>query len=467
MSRDEQMLSWKDVRDVWVNRNASRERIAAIQRARLQTLVAHARQNSPFYRRCYAHLPASVDDLSCLPPLSKPELMSSFDEWVTDPAVHRSDVDAFLADKTHVGQTLFGHYMAFATSGTTGHPGIFLHDVDAVAIYSLLVALRGYVRWLGGHGLVRVLLRGNRITMIIATGGHFASTTWVTRTHALYPSLANFTCILPVSLPMREMVQALNAARPAVLFSYPTVFNVLVEEKHAGRLRISPELIITSAEPLAITLKHEIEAAFHCPVRESYGASEFLTVATACVHCDQGWMHVHDDYVILEPVDANYRPVAPGERSHTVLLTNLINHVQPIIRYDLGDAVTVKPTPCPCGSAFSAIQVEGRSDDVLYLRSKSGETVPLLPRALAGLLEQIVGLKQFQLMQTGASELTLRLEAQMGANPDAVWRSAEAGLRAFLAAHGLSSATLARSADPPMRDPKSGKFREVWRIAQV
>ena len=46
--------------------------------------------------------------------------------------------------------------------------------------------------------------------------------------------------------------------------------------------------------------------------------------------------------MILEPVDRDYRPTPPGELSHTVLLTNLANAVQPIIRYDLGDSVRAK-----------------------------------------------------------------------------------------------------------------------------
>ena len=50
--------------------------------------------------------------------------------------------------------------------------------------------------------------------------------------------------------------------------------------------------------------------------------------------CGQGWLHVNSDWVILEPVEADYSPTPPGQASHTVLLTNLANRIQPIIRYD-------------------------------------------------------------------------------------------------------------------------------------
>lgn len=81
--------------------------------------------------------------------------------------------------------------------------------------------------------------------------------------------------------------------------------------------------------------------------------------------CEEGWLHVNNDWVILEPVDADYDPTPPGEPSHTVRLTNLANQVQPIIRHDLGDTVVARPGPCPCGNPLLAIRVQGRRDDVL------------------------------------------------------------------------------------------------------
>ncbi len=57
------------------------------------------------------------------------------------------------------------------------------------------------------------------------------------------------------------------------------------------------------------------------------------------MECAHGLFHVNSDWYILEPVDEDYRPVAPDVGSHTVLITNLANRVQPLIRYDLGDRV--------------------------------------------------------------------------------------------------------------------------------
>ncbi|MEU6040505.1 hypothetical protein ABZ801_34380 [Actinomadura sp. NPDC047616] len=91
-----------------------------------------------------------------------------------------------------------------------------------------------------------------------------------------------------------------------------------------------------SAEGLPLPEYARIAAALNTKVRTSYAANEcpFLSYG-----CEQGWMHLNADWAILEPVDEQYRPVPPGRPSHTVLLTNLANRLQPILRYDLGDAV--------------------------------------------------------------------------------------------------------------------------------
>ena len=54
--------------------------------------------------------------------------MAHFDEWVTDPAVKRTEVVELAAKLAEVGQTYLGQFAVWATSGTTGSPGFVLHD---------------------------------------------------------------------------------------------------------------------------------------------------------------------------------------------------------------------------------------------------------------------------------------------------------------------------------------------------
>ena len=76
-------LAW----DTWRTTRGGSANLAARQHARLADLVAFARQCSPYYRHLYRDLPEHITDIQCLPPVTKPELMAHFDEWVTDPAI--------------------------------------------------------------------------------------------------------------------------------------------------------------------------------------------------------------------------------------------------------------------------------------------------------------------------------------------------------------------------------------------
>ncbi len=88
------------IRLAWDSRRALRaDRVERVrrQRARLAALVAHARANSPYYRRLYENLSDSVEDVAQLPVTDKKQLMDHFDEAVTDREVTRDRVALRLA----------------------------------------------------------------------------------------------------------------------------------------------------------------------------------------------------------------------------------------------------------------------------------------------------------------------------------------------------------------------------------
>jgi phenylacetate-coenzyme A ligase PaaK-like adenylate-forming protein len=245
------------------------------------------------------------------------------------------------------------------------------------------------------------------------------------------------------------------------LFAYPSALLLLAHERTAGKLKLHPILALTSGEWLDLASRAQIEAAFNCPVRDIYGASEFISMA---FDCRQGWLHLNTDWVILEPVDEHYQPVPPGQASRTVLLTNLANRIQPLIRYDLGDSITVNPDPCPCGNPLPAIRVEGRRDDILAFQTPGGETVQVLPLALATVIEETPGVHRFQVIQTAPASLSVRLEVTPGADEALVWVKGAGRLRDYLATQRLPFVRVQRAAEPPRRDVVSGKFRQVWSV---
>jgi phenylacetate-coenzyme A ligase PaaK-like adenylate-forming protein len=174
--------------------------------------------------------------------------------------------------------------------------------------------------------------------------------------------------------------------------------------------------------------------------------------------CGERWLHVNSDWAVLEPVDADYRPVPPGEQSHTVLLSNLANRVQPILRYDLGDSILLRPDPCQCGNPLPAIRVRGRSADVLNFPTEGGGRVTIPPLAME--VDQVPGVELAQIIQTAPTTLRVRLRPAPGAEAEQVWQAVRNEIRHLLAAHKLDHVAVELAEEQPKQSP-GGKYRTV------
>jgi phenylacetate-coenzyme A ligase PaaK-like adenylate-forming protein len=436
-------------------RSLGPEALDALRRERFAAGVRHARAHSALYRDLYRELPADLDSPERLPVVDKPMLMADFDRWVTDPRVTRAAVEAFIADPARIGEPFLGEYAVWRSSGSSGVPGLFVHDAHSLEVTDALVANQ-----LASIGRMQRYLRGlvcgGRSALVVAADGHFASVATARRMQRANPWLP--LRILPVSLPLDRLVAELNDYQPAFLSTYPTALTVLAQERAAGRLRIAPAALWTGGECLSDTARAAIESAFGCTVVNEYGASECLSIAYAC---DAGWLHLNAEWVMLEPVDRERRPVPPGQASYTVLLTNLANRVQPLIRYDLGDSVELLAGRCTCGSPLPALRVDGRRGDVLALQDDAGRTISVLPLALTSAIERVPGVHRFQIVQTGAQSLAVRLHPAPGVARDAAWHAVRDAMHAFLCAQGLPAVRLDFDPVVPEQDATSGKMHEV------
>jgi len=77
-------------------------------------------------------------------------------------------------------------------------------------------------------------------------------------------------------------------------------------------------------------------------------------------------------------------------------------------------------------------------------------------------LKETPGLLRFQAIQTSPKTLNIRLEAKHAEDSEAVWKRIYINACGCLAQQSLSNVSILRAEEPPMRNPKSGKFRNVW-----
>ena len=481
--------------DIWRAGRATPDAIARRQRDRLATLVECARSSSPYYRRLYRDIPETVTDLVAnlgeLPPVGKRELMENFDDWVTDPHITLAGLKKdLLGDASRIGGLYRGQYLVMTTSGSTGEPAVLVHDRTSLQVANFLGPIRERRTLMTAAEARAFVHRGLRAAALIADGDHFAGVVLTEAARRRSPRIARRVRVFSVLRPLADLVADLNDFQPTVLYGYPSAMLQLATEQKSGRLRIHPVLAVASGEGLAAHAGADIAAALGCRIGVRYLASEALALTS---RCRQGLLHVNADWNIVEPVDDAFRPVPAGELSHTVLVTNLANRVQPLIRYNLGDRVQLDAGPCACGSPFPTLRVEGRSGDVLSFAAAGavlegavldrktglggavldrtgpdravidqktapdGKVVTVLPLALGTVIEETAGVRRFQAIRTGPRSLTVRLELW----PAAVQAAVRERLGAFFAAQGADGVDVRFAGEVPRPD-RSGKFRQVW-----
>lgn len=340
---------------VWDVCRTAREGQAGITRRQLQRLreiVAYARAGSTHYRRIYRGVPEDVSTVGQLPVVTKAELMSHFDEWVTDPSATRAGVDAFLADPDNVGRDFLGRYVVCTTSGATGSPAILLHDHSALAVYNAVGYARSLPTVLLSPRKVWQLLRGRgHLAAVFVTGGHFLGNTMMARRVRRIPWRARTQRIFSAMAPMDELVAELNAFRPVMLSGYPSALVALAHQQQAGRLHIRPMLVSAAGETLSAANRRLIGAAFGCRVSNYYGSSEAVGLTFECA---AQRLHVNSDWYIVEPVDASNRPVPAGQFSDGVLITNLANRIQPRVSTHPARPIDAHSAPARRGALHRA-----------------------------------------------------------------------------------------------------------------
>ncbi len=370
----------------------SKERLRAERTASLRELVGFAVERSRWHRDRLRDVDLTTldeDALRDLPTMTKDDLMGSFDAIVTDPDICLADANAHIARLD--GDAYFRDELhAVASGGSSGLRGVFVWGWDAWATVQLTAMRRSLLDRIGDPELAA----RPPVVMIVAAENatHFTSALSET-----FSTGAVETHRFRVGLPVDEVVAGLNEIDGDTLATYPSMLVGLVGEAHSGRLQIQPRRILTMAEPLLPETRQAAEDTWHAPVANMWGTSE---AGVTSIGCFKGTgMHLTDDLVIVEAVDADGDPVPAGVRSHKVYVTNLFNPVLPLIRYEISDEVTLLDEPCACGSVHQRIaDIEGRNDDILVY----GDGVSVHPHLFRSILGREPAVSEYQVQQTQA-----------------------------------------------------------------
>jgi phenylacetate-coenzyme A ligase PaaK-like adenylate-forming protein len=452
--------------DLKVHSFRSPQKSQALQELRLRRLLRYARRHSPFYHERFQGLDLERCRLTDLPTLTKADFMAAFDELVTDRGVSRAGLERFMDDPANHGRLFLDRYACCHTSGSEGQPAIVVMELAKFLLGFIVQTLRRHPH---PAPVWRLLLRHLRQPARIAI---------VTQRPGFYPTGSMFSYLDAAQIPFlrllrlsvfdatEDLVQRLNDFCPQFLIGYTSSLEILAQEERAGRLHLvasrSLEQITNVSEPLPPAERALIENAFGVPVSDHYGMAECTALTSGCPAGPGS--HVNTDLACLEVVDDCNEPVPAGTAGSKVLVTNLYNRLQPMLRYEVNDIATLDPRPCPCGSPFPHLfAVAGRTKERLWIE-KDGQWRELPYYILLAGLHGCTDLAEHQVLQTGPNQFTIRVAPQPGKiiAPQVVRRL----VHNSVAVEGLADALDVRIEVVPeiQRDPRTGKRARVLNL---
>lgn len=247
---------------------------------------------------------------------------------------------------------------------------------------------------------------------------------------------------VPASLPFDEIIAWLESVQPLVIVGYPTVMARLAEARRCGGLRVEPLAVTCTSEPLSPTMRLEIESGFGVPVVNAFGSTEGLVGTSAP---GQEAIRFAEDGCIVELVDEHDQPIAPGATAAKVLVTNLANHAQPLIRYVLTDRF--RTVEGDWSDDHLRAVVDGRSDDGLRWGG-----VVVHPATLRSVLVARSEVFEYQVRQQ-RDGVTVAVVASSALDPGAL----RDDLAAALVKAGAPAAVRVEAVDTIARDALTGK----------
>lgn len=394
------------------------EDILELQRSRLVELLEHTRKHSTYYREKFSRV-AGIDDgtfeLADLPTTTKADIMDNFEASLTVDDVTRDEVEAFFENDDNLGKLFHDRYVLSHTSGSQGQPLLIVQSIENLELLFALQASRGNHERMNVWTAVKHFIKPARMAAVILKRGFYPS---ATAFEYLPEGAAQFLDILPVSLTDDDLIERIAEFRPTHLTAYASVLHELARRTEAGELDLKPDLVqvVNISERLMPQAREHYAKVFDALVLNDYAMGECLFLTNGCPN--SSGMHINADWAILEVVDENNQPVPPGQKGAKVLLTNLANEVQPIIRYEIGDILTMANEPCGCGSNLPLIAgVEGRDSEMFWIESEN-EVQPLPPAVFEVALGEVLELREYQIVQEARNRFRVRVEPLRGREVD-------------------------------------------------
>jgi phenylacetate-CoA ligase len=380
------------LRELQAGRRGSAAALEALHWRRRRELLLHAWTTVGWYRQRLQE--ARID----------PHEVSTAEDWSALPVVEKSEFQArsaeFVSSRAPAG-------FAASTSGSSGTP---------------VTVLRSHASWAHGHA--------NMIDHMAWHGvewGERHAYFWgvpldpgARRSAALRDFLFNRDRCSAFALDgalAREFYERQLRRPSRYALGYPSALTKFADELQAQGLdgrALRWKVAIATAEVLHDHQRQRITRMLGCPARDTYGCAETGPIG---LECARGSLHV--------PIESVAVDFMVNDEGHTeLLLTDLHNFSQPVIRYRVGDLLrvaggdgadagapaTLRPAEsCACGLPLPVMPpVLGRAGDTLEL--PDGRRINAnLPSYIFKKHGQAGTIREYQFVQFPGGRIALRI----------------------------------------------------------
>jgi phenylacetate-CoA ligase len=251
---------------------------------------------------------------------------------------------------------------------------------------------------------------------------------------------------------MDRYLEAIRGYKPSCIFGYASSVALLASHIEArGKAFRLPSLkvVFTTGEPLYPDQRELIARAFGVPVANEFGSRDSGYIAH---ESPAGQMLVMSESTLLEVLDAEGRPVQPGQTGEAVI-TGLCSQAQPFVRYRTGDMVQMSDKPCAEGRGLHVLEsVQGRKTD--FVVRSDGTVMHAL--AIIYVLRELEEVREFKFIQHETRRAEVQIVPRAGWSNEATQRVV-AGIQGRLGADCTVEITLVDAIAPEA----SGKHRYV------
>ena len=325
--------------------------LASLAATRLRRTLAAVAAAHPFYRTRFGELGVKADDIRSLDDLAALPMTDKSD-YISDPEAFRLRPDDLPADVSAEERVLWD--VAYTTGTTSGRPSPFYNTAhDAYAIWDQAR------RCNAAEGLGPADRVANLYPLAGFPTGAFLSvirSTMIAGLPVVHGLTGSANSEFKVRNSLAEALDTITRFRPTVLWGVPSFIRRFLDEACRRGADLSEvRLVLTSGEPVPVPLRaalRELLARLGAPevdIRARYAFTEMQGGLVQCAE-EAAPQNLCPDLYYLEVVEpATGRRLADGE-SGALAITHLHRRGTVLLRYLVGDIVTLSRTPCPiCG----------------------------------------------------------------------------------------------------------------------